>query len=90
MKANFDFKLSYFLIGIGLGAIAGLLFAPCEEMYLREHHNKRLNKQAGKLRRSAEPLVKRRTFMSRADSVVTDTEAEKQAYQEERRETLGG
>lgn len=100
MKTNGEFKFPYFLIGIGIGAIAGLLFAPRSgedtRKCLRERSNKSLdylNQQAGKLRESAEGMVEKgKEFMGGQDrdSVKTDTEAEKQAYQEERRENLGG
>jgi gas vesicle protein len=100
MKTNDESKFHYFLVGIGLGAIAGLLLAPRSgeetRKYLRERSTKgldTLNQQAGKPRESAEALVQKgKEIMSRqcCNSVDTDTEAEKQAYQEERRETLGG
>jgi gas vesicle protein len=94
MRTNGDFKLPYFLIGMGLGAIAGLLFAPRSgeetRKYLREQSNKgldTLNQQAGKLRESAEGMVEKgKEFVGRH----CDSEAERQAYQEERRENLGG
>ena len=99
MQTNGESKFSYLLIGLGLGAIAGLLLAPrsVEETrkYLRERSNKgldTLNQRAGKLRESAEGIVKKgKEFIGpHRDSVKTDTEAEKQAYEEERRENLGG
>jgi hypothetical protein len=51
-----------------------------------------LNQQAGKLRESADVIVEKGKELigPRCDSVKTDTEAQKQAYQEERRENLGG
>ena len=99
MKTNNEFKFPYFLVGIALGAIAALLLAPSpgEETwkYLRERSNKGLaylNQQAGKLRERTEAVIKKGSKLigSHRDSVDTATEAEKQAYQEERRETLGG
>ena len=99
MQTNGESKFSYLLIGLGLGAIAGLLLAPRSgeetRKYLRERSNKgldTLNQRAGKLRESAEGIVKKgKEFIDpHRDSVKTDTEAEKQAYEEERRENLGG
>jgi gas vesicle protein len=99
MKTNDESKFPYFLVGIGLGAIFGLLLAPRagEETrkYLRERSAKgldTLNQQAGKLRESAEGMVQKgKEILSRqcCDSVDTDTDAQKQAYQQERRETFG-
>ena len=99
MKTNSEFKFPYFLVGIALGAVAALLLAPSpgEETwkYLRERSNKGLdylNQQVGKLRQSDEGVVRkgRKIVGSRRGTVDTATETEKQAYQEERRETLGG
>ena len=99
MITNGESKFPYFLVGMGLGAIAGLLFAPRSgeetRKYLRERSTKgldTLNQQAGKLRESADVIVKKgKEFIGpHCDSVKTDTQAEKQAYQEERRENLSG
>jgi gas vesicle protein len=100
MIPNGESKFPYFLLGIGLGAVAGLLLAPRagEETrkYLRERGTRgldTLNQKAGKLRESAEGIVQKgKEIMSRrcCDSVVSDTEAEQQSYEEERRENLGG
>jgi gas vesicle protein len=88
MITNGESKFPYFLVGMGLGAIAGLLFAPRSgeetRKYLRERSTKgldTLNQQAGKLRESAEGMVQKgKEIMSRhcCDSVNTAKEAEKQ------------
>ena len=100
MRTNGESKFSFMLIGLGLGAIAGLLFAPRSgeetRKYLSERSTKgldTLNQQAGKLRESAEGIVhKGREFMSRHcyDSVNTAKEAERKVEEEEGRETLNG
>jgi gas vesicle protein len=100
MTPNGESKFPSFLVGIGLGAVAGLLFAPRSggetRKYLRERSTKgldTLNQQAAKLRESAEGMVQKgKEIMSRhcCGSVKTDPEAEKQSYEEERRENLGG
>jgi len=99
MATNGESKFSYLLIGLGLGAIGGLISAALARKdtreLLRERSNKGLdylNQQAGKLRESADEIVKKgKEFIGpHRDSVKTDTESEKQAYQEKQRETLGG
>jgi gas vesicle protein len=99
MTTNGESKFSYLLIGLGLGAIGGLMSALLARKetrdVLRERSGKSLdylNHQAGKLRETADVLVKKgKEFIGPPrDSVKTDTESQKQAYQEERRETLGG
>jgi len=99
MTTNGESKFSYLLIGLGLGAIGGLISAALARKETRELLRERgrssldyLNEQAGKLRESADEIVKKgKEFIGPPrDSVKTDTESQKQAYQEERRETLGG
>ena len=99
MTTNGESKFSYLLIGLGLGAIGGLLSALLGRKETRELLRERsrnsldyLNQQAGKLRESADVIVKMgQEFIGpHCDSVKTDTEAQKQAYQEEKRESLGG
>jgi gas vesicle protein len=99
MTTNGESKFSYLLIGLGLGAIGGLMSALLARKETREVLRERsgksldyLNQQAGKLRETADVLVQKgKEFIGPPrDSVKTDTESQKQAYQEERRETLGG
>ena len=101
MKTNGESNFSYLLIGLGLGlgAIGGLMAALLARKETRELLRARssktldyLNQHAGKLRESAEAVVERgRKFMGhQRDAVDPHTEAEKQAYQEERREHPGG
>lgn len=90
------FVLSY---RSGVGAIGGLksaLLARKESCELLRERGRNsldyLNEQAAKLRESADEIVKNgKEFMGpHCDSVNIDTETEKQSYQEDRRETLGG
>jgi gas vesicle protein len=92
-------SIPYFLVGIGLGVITGLLLAPRPgdetRKYLRERSTKSLdalNQQAGKLRESAQGVVQKgREFMSRrgCGSVGTDAEVEKKIDAEQTPETAG-
>jgi gas vesicle protein len=99
MTTNGESKFSYLLIGLGLGAIGGLISAALARKetreLLRERSNKSLdylNQQAGKLRETADVIVKKgKEFIGpQRDSVNSETEAQKQAYQEDKRENLGG
>jgi gas vesicle protein len=98
MTTNGESKFSYLLIGLGLGAIGGLMAAILARKETRELLRERsinsldyLNQQAEKLRETAEGIVKKgKEFIGPPrDSVKTDTEAQNQAYQEDRRETGG-
>ena len=99
MTTNSESKFSYLFIALGLGLGGGLMFALLARKETRELLRERssktldyLNQHAGKLRESAEAVVEKgRKFMGhQRDAVDTHTEAEAQAYHEERRETLGG
>jgi len=99
MTTNGESKFSFLLIGLGLGAIGGLMAALLARKETRELLRERsrnsldyLNQQAGKLRESADVIVKKgKEFIGPpCDSVKTDTEAQEQAHQEEKRENLGG
>jgi hypothetical protein len=88
----------YALLAIGLavgGLVAGLLARKRVRDLLRErgmHGVEIVKERATRLRVAAEDIAKRtREFVGpRPPAVKTDTEAEKQAYEEERREILGG
>ena len=99
MRTNDESKFSYLLIGLGLGAIGGLMAALLARKETRELLRERssksldyLNQQGKKLRETTEGIVEKgKELMShRCGSVDATTEAEKQVDQEERRETLGG
>ena len=100
MAANGESKFSYLLIGLGLGAVGGLMAAILARKETREVLRERsgksldyLNQQVGKLRETADVIVqqgKKLIACEGANSVDRSTEAEKQIYQEDRRENLGG
>jgi gas vesicle protein len=100
MTTNGESKFSYLLVGLGLGAIGGLMAAILARKETREVLRERsaksldyLNQQAGKLRDTADVIVqqgKKLMACNGADSVDRSTEAEKQAYQEGKLDNLGG
>lgn len=97
MRTNGEYRFPYFLVAMSLGVIAGLLLArrPGEETrkYVRERSHKSLdyvNEQAAKLRRAAGVLVEAGKKLMAGQRQPGDAEAERQAYEEEKRETLGG
>ena len=101
MTRNGESKFSYLLVGLGLGAIGGLMAAILARRETREAFRERggksldyLNQQAGKLRETADVIVqqgKKADRLARAPTrSITLRTAEKQAYQEDRRENLGG
>jgi hypothetical protein len=99
MTTNGTSKFSYLLIGLGLGAVGGLMAAILAHKETREALSERsgksldyLNQQAGKLRETAEVILqqgKKLLACKGSDSFDHSMEAEKQAHPEERRENLG-
>jgi gas vesicle protein len=100
VTTNGESKFSHFLIGLGLGAIGGLMAAILARKETREALRERsgksldyLNQRAGKLRETADVIVQQgKNLLTGNGSGLVDrsTEAEKQAYQEGKRENLGG
>lgn len=100
MATNGKSKFSILLIGLGLGAIGGLMATVLgrkeTRKVLRESGGKSLdyiNQQAGKLRETADEIVQQGKKLiggKGAESEGRAAEAAKQVYQEERRENLGG
>ena len=100
MTTDGESKFSYLLIGLGLGAIGGLMAAILARKETRELIRERggksldyLNQQAGKLRDTADVVVqqgKKLIACKGSDSVDRPSELDKQVYREERRENLGG
>lgn len=95
MTTNGEFF--YVLNGLGLAALGGLMAALLvdkQPRQIRERSGKSvdyLKHQAGKLRQTAGVILqggKKLIACKPSDSVVHSTEAEKQAYQEDRRENL--
>jgi gas vesicle protein len=93
MISNNESKFPYFLAGIGLGAIGGLLFAPRSGEETRKDFHERgtkaldiLNQQVRKLRESAEGIVQQGKQMMNANCCAVDTvkDAEK-VHEEDRR-----
>ena len=99
MRTNGESKASYLLIGLGLGVIGGLMAALLARKETRELLRERstealdyLNQQGKKLQEITEGIVEKGKDLmsSRCCSVEVTPEAEKQAYEEERRENMGG
>ena len=100
MTTDGEAKFSYLLLGLALGAVGGLVAALLSRKetraVIRERSGKSLdylNQQAGKLRETADLLVQQAKTLidcKGSDKVVVSTPAEKQAYQEDKRENQGG
>ena len=92
MSDNVGSKVSIFLVGLGIGALVGILFAPKSGEETREYLSNKADegreyaqKKARELRERAEDLIERsKEVMSRQKEAVSSAvEAGKEAYKRE-------
>ena len=90
---NVGSRVSFFLVGLGIGALVGILFAPKSGEETREYLTSKADegrdyaqKKARELRERAEDLIERsKEIMARQkDSLASAVEAGKDAYQREK------
>ena len=93
MAENTGSKVSYFLVGLGIGALVGILFAPKSGEETREFLTQKAEegkeyaqKKARELRERAEDLVDRgkNVAMRQKETLSAAVEAGREAYQREK------
>ncbi len=93
MADNVGSKLTYFLVGLGVGTLVGILFAPKSGEETRELLSKRADegrdyaqRKARELRERAEDLLERGKEVAgrHKDSLSAAVEAGREAYQKEK------
>ena len=96
MADNTGSKISYFLVGLGIGAVVGILFAPKSGEETREYLSKRADegkeyaqRKARELRERAEDLVERgkQAASKQKDSIASALDAGRDAYEREKSKT---
>jgi gas vesicle protein len=89
MADNVGSKVSYFLVGLGVGALVGVLFAPKSGEDTREFLSKRADdgrefaqKKARELRERADELIERSKEVAgrKRDSISAAVEAGREAF----------
>ena len=89
MADNVGSKVSYFLVGLGVGALMGVLFAPKSGEETRDYLNKRADdgrefaqKKAKELRDRADDLIERGKDVAtrKRDSIASAVEAGRDAF----------
>jgi gas vesicle protein len=92
MSDNPGSRISFFLVGLGIGALVGLLYAPKSGDETRDYLSKKADegrdyaqKKARELRERAEDLVERsKEIMARQkDAVSSAVDAGKETYKRE-------
>jgi gas vesicle protein len=86
-------KASYFLVGLGIGSLIGILFAPKSGEETREYlshktseGNEFAQKKARELKERAEDLLEhgKEVVMQKKEQIATAVDAGREAYQRER------
>jgi gas vesicle protein len=89
MAENVGSKVTYFLVGLGVGALVGILFAPKSGEETREFLSKRADdgrefaqRKARELRERADELIERGKDVAvrKKDSLSAAVEAGREAY----------
>jgi gas vesicle protein len=92
MSDNVGSKVSFFLVGLGIGALVGILFAPKSGEETREYLSSKAEegrdfaqKKARELRERAEDLIERsKEIMARQkEAISTAVDAGKETYKRE-------
>lgn len=92
MSDNVGSKVSYFLVGLGIGAAIGILFAPSSGEETREFLSNKADQgreyaqnKARELRERAEDLIERskEIIARQSDAVSSAVDAGKEAYRRE-------
>lgn len=92
MSDNVGSKVSYFLVGLGIGAAIGILFAPSSGEETREFLSNKADqgreyaqKKARELRERADDLIERskEIIARQSDAVSSAVDAGKEAYRRE-------
>jgi gas vesicle protein len=99
MADNVGSKVTYFLVGIGIGAVVMALFAPKTGEETREFLFKKAEegrdfaqRKARELRERAEEVIERgkEVAVKQKDSISAAVEAGREAYQRERTKATSG
>ena len=93
MADNVGSKISFFLVGLGIGAVVGILFAPKSGEETREFLSQKADegreyaqRKAKELRECAEDLVEqsKQVVTQQKDSIAAAVDAGREAYQREK------
>jgi gas vesicle protein len=91
-------KVNYFLVGLGIGSLIGILSAPKSGEETREYMSQKAKdgseyaqKKARELKERAEDLVKngKEVVMQKKEQIATTVDAGRETYQRERAKAQG-
>jgi gas vesicle protein len=98
MAGKIDSKASYFLVGLGLGSLIGILFAPKSSEDTREYLSQKVNEgseyarmKVRELRDRTEDLVQRgkEVVTQEKEKIAAAVDAGRETYQREKSKSKG-
>ena len=98
MAEKIALKASYFLVGLGIGSLIGILFAPKSGEETREYLSQKTRegsefaqKKARELKERADDLLEhgKEVVMQKREQIATAVDAGREAYQRERSKAQG-
>jgi len=98
MAERIESKVTYFLLGLGVGSLIGILFAPESGEGTRDYLSQKINegskharKKAGELREQAEGLVERGKEMvnQKKEQIAAGLDEAGKAYEEGKSKAKG-
>jgi gas vesicle protein len=91
MAEKIDSKVTYFLLGLGVGSLIGILFAPKPGEETREYLSQNVQKQVRGLQERAEDVIERgKEVISREkQKIAAAVEEGRETYQREKSKAKG-
>ena len=98
MAENIDSKVSYFLVGLGIGSLIGILLAPKSGEETREYLSQKASegsdyaqKKARELRERAEDLVERgkEVLTQKKGQIASAVDVRRETYRREKSKAQG-
>jgi len=91
MAERIDSKVTYFLLGLGVGSLIGILFAPKSGEETREYVSQNVQKKVQELQERAEEVVERgkEVVTQKKEEIAAAVEVGRDTYQREKSEAKG-
>ena len=91
MAEKIDSKVTYFLLGVGVGSLVGILFAPKTGEETREYLSQNVQKKVRGLQESAEDVIERgkEVVSQEKEKIAAAVKEGREAYQREKSKAKG-
>jgi gas vesicle protein len=91
MAENISSKVTYFLLGLGVGSLIGILFAPKPGEETREYVSQNVQKKVRDLQERAEDVVERgkEVVTEKKEEIAAAVDVGRETYQREKSKAKG-